>query len=127
MPERDLHAPVPGQMALTPEPARYALLWPDTMPEPGGAKWTRYKLKTRQPCTTCILVLQQHEKRPYDRPPPPPFASSWIRARGGGLAKVQTWHCSLHGSDLKRLDEMADRQNRLRREHGEHLARATRT
>lgn len=113
MPERDLHEPVPGQMALVPQPPTSVLLWPDAMPEAGMAKWARYKLKTRQPCTTCILVLQQHDRSPFERRPPAPFASTWIRTVGGGPGRRQTWHCSLHGADLKQRDEREDRRREM--------------
>lgn len=127
MAQRDPHEPVPGQMALMPEPARPTLLWPTSTPEAGGATWSRYTGKTRQQCTTCLQVLMQHDREPYPHRPPPPAGATMVRTLGTGRAAPRSWHCSPHGTELERLDQIADRQKRLRREHGEHLARATHT
>lgn len=119
--------PLPGEVPWVPAPVAPPLLWPRQMLDPGPAKWTQYKLKTHQLCTTCVLVLQDHQRRPFERVPGRPNPATKVRTvllEDG--SKRHTWHCAAHGEELQRRDEQATRQATAAREHAEHMARGRR-
>jgi len=118
--------PLPGEAPWIPAPEAPPLLWPRKAHEPGPAKWTRYTLKARQLCTTCVLVLLDHRKDPYPRQPGHPNRATRVRTVGEGKGKQQTWHCSPHGTELEEQDRNWVRSNTIAREHANHMARGRR-
>lgn len=108
-----------------PAPTPGDLLWPPAMPEPGPAKWTRWRGARRQ-CATCIQVLQYDDRErkasrppPYGRRPPAPDPATMRRL----LAGEDTMHCYRHGQVLKEIDEKVVKTDAQRREHAAHMAR----
>lgn len=119
-------APLPGERPWVPAPAAPSLLWPRRAFEPGPAKWTRYTLKARQTCTTCVQVLLDHRTDPYPRSPGHPNQATKVRTVGDGKDKRRSWHCSPHAAELERLDNQWARNRDAARQHAEHLARGRR-
>lgn len=106
--------PLPGERPWIPAPTALPLLWPRERQRPGPATWKRYTLKGRQPCTTCIQVLQDHQRRPFDRQPGNPHPSTWIRE--DKETGTRTFHCSQHGADMK-LEDDREMEKRRRVAH----------
>lgn len=115
-------SPLPGEEPWVPPPIDGDLFWPRRKIFGGEAKWTRYTLKTHQTCTTCVEVLQDHEKQAYERQPPHPSAAALVRSGPNG----KTWHCMRHGEELRRRDDAVAERLKDLRAHQAHLARGVR-
>ena len=114
--------PLPGEEAWVPPPVEGDLLWPRRTIYGGDAAWSLYRGKTHQACTTCIEVLQDHEREPYPRQPPHPTAATKRRKGPNG----DSWHCARHGTEMERRDGEIKRRLADLRARTEHVARGQR-
>jgi hypothetical protein len=112
--------PLPGEEAWVPPPVEGDLLWPRRKIFGGDAKWTPYRGKTHQACSTCIEVLIDHEREAYPRRPGHPLPATKRRKGPNG----DTWHCARHGAELERKDAEIAARLATMRAHREHLNRS---
>jgi hypothetical protein len=115
-------APLAGEEAWVPPPVEGDLLWPRRTIFGGDAKWTPYRGKTHQACTTCVEVLIDHGKQPYPREPGHPAPATKRRKGPNG----DTWHCARHGAELERKDAEIAARLAAMRAHEAHMAHGRR-